>query len=121
MSYCRTFPLMLVLLTLAAVPTGGHAADAAPAAADAEAAQGPAPELMRKWARSCALCHLDGNARAPRAGFEDEWRPRVAQGMDVLLDHTINGLGKMPPLGYCMACDEADFRAMIEFMAGDVE
>jgi len=24
----------------------------------------------------------------------------------------------MPPLGYCMSCEAADFRVMIDFMAG---
>jgi cytochrome c5 len=76
---------------------------------------------MRKWSRSCALCHVDGNAGAPRVGRADEWQPRLAQGADVLLDHTINGFNKMPPLGYCMSCEAADFRALIDFMAGAPE
>ena len=37
--------------------------------------------------------------------------------MDTLLDHSINGFQGMPPLGLCMQCTEADFRALIEFMA----
>jgi len=24
----------------------------------------------------------------------------------------------MPPLGYCMSCEAADFRVMIDYMAG---
>lgn len=90
-----------------------------PIAAQETATATPDPAIMTRWARSCALCHLDGNAGAPRAGREDEWQPRLAQGMDVLLEHTISGFNKMPPLGYCMACEEADFRAMIEFMTGE--
>jgi cytochrome c5 len=39
----------------------------------------------------------------------------------VLLDHTVNGFNKMPPLGYCMACEAEDFRALIDFMAGTAE
>jgi cytochrome c5 len=50
---------------------------------------------MQMWSRSCALCHVDGNAGAP---------------------HTVEGLNSMPPLGYCMACERDDFLAMIDFM-----
>lgn len=93
---------------------------AAPLAADG-AAGPPSPDVMRKWSRSCALCHVDGNAGAPRIGHAAEWQPRLAQGRDVLLQHTIEGFNKMPPLGYCMSCDAEDFRALIDFMAGASE
>ena len=46
----------------------------------------------------------------------DAWRDRVAAGEAQLLQHTLEGLNAMPPLGYCMDCTEADFRALIRFM-----
>ena len=106
------------LIGLAAVasivaPQAARAAEAAVAP--------PAADVMRKWSRSCALCHVDGNAGAPRLGHPEEWQPRLAKGPEVLLRHTIEGFNKMPPLGYCMSCEEADFRALIDFMAGDGE
>jgi cytochrome c5 len=76
---------------------------------------------MDKWARSCALCHVTGNAGAPRIGNAEEWAPRLAQGMDVLLQHTLEGFNDMPPLGYCMSCERDDFVALIEFMGRDSE
>lgn len=79
------------------------------------------PAVMARWSRSCALCHVDGNAGAPRVGNAAEWAPRMAQGMDVLLRHTIEGFNDMPPLGYCMSCERADFVAMIEFMGGSTK
>lgn len=75
--------------------------------------------VMGKWSRSCALCHVDGSAGAPRTGNTAEWQPRLAQGEAALLSHTIEGFNDMPPLGYCMACEREDFRAMIRMMAGD--
>ena len=71
------------------------------------------PEL---WAQSCALCHVDGNASAPRIGNLSEWAPRLAKGADVLLQHTLEGFNQMPPLGYCMACERDDFVELIDFM-----
>ncbi len=70
------------------------------------------------WSTSCALCHIDGNAGAPRVGDQEAWQPRIAQGAAVLLKHTVEGLNSMPPLGYCMACENQHFTAMIEFMSG---
>ena len=75
------------------------------------------PDVMGLWARSCALCHANGEGGAPRAGDAAEWLPRLALGEDVLLARTVDGYNDMPPLGYCMACERDDFRALIRFMA----
>lgn len=74
--------------------------------------------LMRQWARNCALCHVRGEGGAPMIGDIDNWRERVTQGEAVLLMHTIEGINNMPPLGYCMDCESVDFAALIRFMAG---
>jgi len=108
--------LAALALAVTAGPTAARAADAAQAAAAP-----PAADVMRKWSRSCALCHVDGNAGAPRIGHAGDWQPRLAKGRELLLEHTIEGFNKMPPLGYCMACEEEDFRALIDFMAGGGE
>lgn len=70
------------------------------------------------WSRSCALCHIDGNASAPRLGHPQEWEKRIPKGLPTLLKHTVEGYKDMPPLGYCMACEAQDFADMIQFMSG---
>tara|TARA_B110000037_G_scaffold32002_1_gene38464 strand:- start:97 stop:465 length:369 start_codon:yes stop_codon:yes gene_type:complete len=75
-------------------------------------------EAMAKWARSCALCHITGEANAPVIGDTEEWQQRLQKGEAVLLNNVVNGINSMPPLGYCMSCEAADFRVMIDFMAG---
>ncbi len=75
-------------------------------------------EIMDKWARSCALCHVNGEGGAPRMGDLAVWQERLAQGNATLLDHTLKGYARMPPLGYCMDCEEIEFAAMIMFMSG---
>jgi len=72
------------------------------------------------WSRSCALCHVDGTAAAPRIGNTEDWQPRLAKGRDTLLRHTLEGFGQMPPLGYCMACERDDFLALIDFMTAGI-
>ena len=77
--------------------------------------------VLGKWARSCALCHVNGEAGAPVVGDSEEWRRRLAQGEARVLRHVVEGYNSMPPLGYCMACEVDDFRAMIGFMARLIE
>ena len=71
----------------------------------------------QRWARTCAMCHVRGEGGAPKIGDSAAWAPRLAQGEAVLLEHTVNGFGNMPPLGYCMDCEREDLRAFIHFMA----
>jgi len=72
---------------------------------------------QQRWARTCAMCHVRGEGGAPKIGDTVAWSTRLAQGEAVLLDHTVNGFGNMPPLGYCMDCEREDLRAYIAFMA----
>lgn len=78
------------------------------------------PSIQEKWARSCALCHVGGEGGAPRMGDLEAWQPRLAQGQRQLLDNTLEGLNRMPPLGYCMDCSDEDFVAMIKMMSGEM-
>lgn len=75
-------------------------------------------EVMGKWSRSCALCHITGEAGAPVVGDTAEWQRRLQQGEQVILTNVLEGFNSMPPLGYCMSCEVSDFRAMIIYMAG---
>lgn len=84
-----------------------------------EPTAGLSPERMAQWTRNCALCHVRGEGGAPVLGDREAWRSRRAQGEEALLTHTVEGLNNMPPLGYCMDCEEADFLALIRFMGGE--
>lgn len=91
-----------------------------PAAVRLDAArQSPAdPALAQVYASSCQLCHANPASGAPLAGDAKAWAPRLAQGADTLLDHSINGYKGMPPMGQCMQCSEEQFLALISFMSG---
>ena len=86
----------------------------------ASANPGPlTPNQMAQWSRNCALCHVRGEGGAPVLGDRQAWAERWQQGERILLEHTVAGLNNMPPLGYCMDCEEADFLALIRFMGGE--
>jgi cytochrome c5 len=78
------------------------------AAADAAAGAGI-------YERHCALCHGAGIGGAPVVGSADDWSDRIAQGMDVLYRHAIEGYqgenGVMPPRGGFMNLADAQVRA----------
>jgi cytochrome c5 len=68
----------------------------------------------------CGTCHQAGVAGAPVLGDADAWQPRIAQGMDTLWDHTLNGINAMPPKGTCMACTDDDLRAALDYIIEQV-
>lgn len=79
------------------------------------------PELARIYRSSCYSCHRYGAGGAPQTGNQKQWQARMEKGMDALMDSTINGYRGMPPMGACMDCGEAEFHALIRFMAGQSE
>ncbi|MHC5789259.1 MULTISPECIES: c-type cytochrome [Pseudomonas] len=99
-----------------AEPPAAVRLDAAPL--DAARLSPADPALAQVYASSCQLCHANPASGAPLAGDAKAWAPRLAQGADTLLDHSINGYQGMPPMGLCMQCSEAQFLALISFMSG---
>jgi cytochrome c5 len=67
---------------------------------------------------NCTQCHARPGIGAPLIGDAAAWKERRYQGEDRLLEHVVLGVRGMPPLGYCSACTEDDFRALIRYMAG---
>ncbi|TJY61159.1 cytochrome c5 family protein [Sinimarinibacterium sp. CAU 1509] len=101
------------------VGCGKESVPSAPAAADpALVARLPADaDLARLYEQTCKACHTAPLSGAPQSGRPADWAARLAQGTEILLDHTINGYKGMPPLGSCMDCSEDDFLALIDFMS----
>ena len=83
----------------------------------AETLQPDDARLADLYTQSCRTCHGDPQNTAPLTGDYPAWKPRLDKGIDTLTENAINGFKGMPPLGLCMACDAADFEALIRFMA----
>lgn len=94
----------------------GEEAGAPARTGDAQAVPADAA-LAQLYGASCRQCHANPAAGAPLTGDAVAWTPRLAKGMENLLEHSINGFQGMPPMGLCMQCTEQEFRALIEFMA----
>ena len=123
------------LLTALAVFTGlaaGHAAVAdalEPAATqnDAAAPQQTTPMLSgpQVYNTVCIACHAPpGVGGAPALGNAEAWAPRIAQGMDTLFNHALNGFsgntGVMPRKGERLDLSDEEVIGAVEFMVEQV-
>jgi cytochrome c5 len=70
------------------------------------------------FVNNCAQCHARQETGAPFIGVQEDWQEAVARGEDAMLINVIEGIRGMPPLGYCSACTEQDFRVLIRMMTG---
>lgn len=64
----------------------------------------------------CVVCHSTGAAGAPKVGDAAAWKPRIAEGMTVLVQHAMQGYKLMPPKGTCIACTQEDITDAVKYM-----
>lgn len=67
------------------------AADAATKAAASQVAYGGTTDGKEIFDHLCTSCHTSGVAGAPKVGDKAMWSPRIAQGIDTLVKHAIEG------------------------------
>jgi cytochrome c len=53
---------------------------------------------------------------APKVGDKDVWAPLIAEGVDVLDQNAIKGVGKMPPKGGNMKLSDDEVKAAVGYM-----
>lgn len=70
---------------------------------------------------NCKMCHQTGLAGAPKFGNKADWAPRIAEGIDVMVDKAFNGFKGMPPKGNCLSCSREDIKATIEYMISAIK
>ncbi len=68
---------------------------------------------------TCMACHGTGAAGAPKMGDKAAWKPRIAKGMDTLLNHALNGFNAMPPRGGRADLSDDSVKAAIEYMVAN--
>jgi len=102
--------------------------EAAAAAPTVETAPTPEPVATsmsgpQVYNAACGLCHGNGVGGAPVVGDAGAWAGRIAQGIDVLKQHAIQGFqgnaGFMPPKGGRMDLSDDEVGAAVEFMVGE--
>ena len=104
---------------------GEEAASAAPTVETAPTPEPVATSMSgpQVYNAACVLCHGNGVGGAPVVGDAGAWSGRIAQGVDVLKQHAIQGFqgnaGFMPPKGGRMDISDEEVGAAVEFMVGE--
>jgi len=93
-------------------PVGVSASSDAPATSAAPVAARSGKEV---YTAVCAACHVAGVAGAPKLDDKAAWEPRVATGLDALMNTAINGKGAMPPRAG-QNIGDAELKATILYM-----
>jgi len=79
------------------------------------AATGPTGE--ETYNKLCLSCHASGLSGAPKLGSAEDWAPRVAKGLDALVESTIAGVPPaMPARGLCFDCTDQQLRDTVAWM-----
>lgn len=131
----KSSTLLLSVLTLASVtllgacnkkeadaPAPSASAVATAAAPVAPAAPAAAENVIGKtiYGKTCSMCHAANVAGAPKPGDKADWSPRIAQGMDVLYKHALEGFngtkGQMPARGGAPNLSDEEVKATVDFM-----
>lgn len=98
-------------------PVGKVNVDEADAVAKPVKAVALGPDAGEKrYKTSCAICHDQGVAGAPKFRDKAAWADRVKLGIDALTASAIKGKGGMPPRGTCMQCSDEEIKLAIEYM-----
>jgi cytochrome c5 len=91
---------------------GAVAATAAPVAAPLSG-----PQVFNQ---ACNACHGAGIGGAPKFGDKAAWAPRIAQGVDTLHKHALEGFqgksGVMPQKGGWVNLSDAEITAAVDYM-----
>lgn len=73
------------------------------------------------YTQTCAVCHATGVGGAPKLGDKAAWGPRAAAGEPALLASVLKGKGAMPPKGGNASLSDADAKAAVEYMLGQLK
>ncbi len=97
------------------------AQEAAAKAAAADVAFGGSTDGKVIYEGLCHSCHTAGVAGAPKLGDKSAWAPRIAQGIDTLVQHAINGYhgpdgNFMPPKGGMPSLNDEQVAATVKWI-----
>jgi len=104
------------------VYTDGQAIPVDPAVAQVAMAEAAAAPLTgpQVYNAACIACHGGGIAGAPKTGDAAAWGPRIAQGMDTLNKHALEGFsggaGFMPAKGGRADLSDAEITDAVAYL-----
>ncbi|HXS72952.1 MAG TPA: c-type cytochrome [Rhodanobacteraceae bacterium] len=99
---------------------------AAAKAAASQVAYGGTTDGKTIFGQLCTTCHSTGAAGAPKITDKAAWAPRIAEGIDTLVKHAIDGYtgpdgNHMPAKGGNPALTDAQVEATVKWMVSQVK
>ena len=73
----------------------------------------PSEQLYKQ---TCSACHAAGVLNAPKFGDKASWAPRIAQGMEILHKHALQGFNNMPAKGGAMTMSDKSVEDAADYM-----
>lgn len=74
---------------------------------------------------ACGACHTNAIGGAPKLGDTAAWEPRIAQGIEMLRDHAVNGYqgeaGYMPAKGGNMGLSDEEVYRAVDYMVSEAQ
>ena len=102
-------------------PDSSYKASESVAAVEEKAPEKKARSGEEIYKKTCFICHASGAANAPKLGDKAAWRPRLAQGMDVIHKNSWDGFKAMPPRGNCFDCTKEELESAVQYMVDSVK
>lgn len=72
-------------------------------------------EAETLYRKNCKVCHAQGINGAPILGNQKMWQPRLAKGVDALVENVIHGVGLMPAKGGKTHLSDEQIRTIVEY------
>ena len=104
-----------------ATATKSTATTDGPAQTAAAKSAGGATDGKKTYDTVCAMCHAAGVAGAPKTGDKAAWKPRIAQGKNVLYSSSIKGKNLMPPKGGAVSVPDAEIKAAVDYLVSQAK
>ena len=73
------------------------------------------------YAQTCAHCHANGVAGAPKTGDKAAWAPRIAIGRAAMITTVLKGTGAMPPKGGYASLSDEEAKAATDYMLSQLK
>jgi len=86
---------------------------------EAEPAAAPVAVVMDGegvYNTACVTCHATGLAGAPKYAQKADWDARIAQGIDVLYEHSLKGFQAMPAKGGFVHLPDDQIKLAVDYM-----
>ncbi|MDG2174668.1 MAG: c-type cytochrome [Gammaproteobacteria bacterium] len=125
-TFNRFIRFLAFLIGVAVAPVVLAASGEPPAPISTVEAVAPALTGQQVYNNVCIACHYPpGVGGAPALGDTNAWTPRIAQGMDTLIDHALNGFtgstGVMPMKGERVDLSDEEIIVAVEYMVEQVD